>query len=293
MTKNFKKTIWLAILFAASMAIVFGVSCFKNQPSEKHGIFSGLNFDKINKVEIKRPEKNIILEKKNNEWFVGETKADQALVINLLEEIEKIKDGELISANPDKKKNFGFDEKTNQIKIYQDNSLVLDIFAGRFNPDQYGQYFRKNDEDKIYLAKIYLEPMIEQDFSDLKIIKFQKEKISKIGWQYPKESFSLNKDNEEWKIDSKTAKKEIVEGLLNELINLSAVDLLIDKKDEEAGLDKPQLKLIVTTQDKNNEILFGKEENEKIYLKVAGEKIVYLIDNYLKEKLFKRAKDFE
>lgn len=293
MTKNFKKTIWLAILFAALTVIVFGTSYFKNQPPQKQSIFSSLNFDKISKIEIKDPQKNVVLEKNGDEWFVGETKADPELVKNLIKEVEKIKDGELISTNPEKKKNFGLDEKATQIKIYQDNSLALDIFVGRFSPEQYGQYLRKNNEDKVYLVKAYLAPVIEQDFRDLKIIKFQKEEISKLQWQYPKENFSLSKDKEEWKINSKTAKKEIVESFLNELVNLSATDLLTDKKDEDAGLVKPQLKLIVTADDKNNEILFGKEEQTKIYLKIAGEKMVYLIDNYLKDELFKKAKDFE
>lgn len=293
MNKNFKKTIWLAILFVALMVIVFGISYFKNQPPQKQNIFSSLNFDKISKIEIKESQKNVVLEKKGDGWFVGETKANPELVKNLLKEVEKIKDGELISTNPEKKKNFGLDEKATQIKIYQDNSLALDIFVGRFSPEQYGQYLRKNNEDKVYLVKTYLAPVIEQDFRDLKIIKFQKEEISKLQWQYPKEKFSLSKDKEEWKINSKIAKKDIVESFLNELVNLSATDLLTDKKDEDAGLVKPQLKLIVTAGDKNNEILFGKEEQAKIYLKIVGEKMVYLIDNYLKDELFKKAKDFE
>lgn len=294
MVPNLKKTFWLFSLLIVLMVVVFGINYFRNFSEKQNSVFPKIIADQVNKIEIKNSNQTSIMEKKSGQWFVGDFKADESLVESFLSEIGKIEDSDLISNNPDKRKVFGVAEDSFQIKIYQNNYLVLDVFIGQFNPDQFGQYLRKNNEDNVYLARIDLSSFFTEDFRDKKIIKFNKDEISKIEWQYPNQSFNLAKDDKsEWKINSsKSVEEEKVSQFLTNLVNLTAIEIINNKTDEEAGFNKPQLKLIVSAGDKKIELLAGKEENNKIYLKISGEKNIYLIDKSSEEQLLKKNTDF-
>ncbi|MDL1956744.1 MAG: DUF4340 domain-containing protein [Candidatus Desulfofervidus auxilii] len=198
-----------------------------------------LDFDpiKVIKVNIKTSEKNILLEKENNQWYLKmpfKAKADK-------DEVEDV----LYRLQTERAK--GFEEK---IKIKSE----LEIEISEKEKNHWLKLFK--EKDKI-LAKSSYRPVVmilrkelwdeltktPETFKDRHFIKFDQEKVKKVEIVYAGKKLKAIKKENKWAIEPKKMAEDYeIDFLISDLLNLKYLPKKIEKP-KEFPLSKAEVKL--------------------------------------------------
>ncbi|MCK4745336.1 DUF4340 domain-containing protein [Candidatus Parcubacteria bacterium] len=305
--KNYKLITVFAVLLIAAYFIK--IAPWANHKSEVEAIFSELNASEIDRVEIAKDEKNIILEKKNDLWVVASSenfKAEQERAGSIITQIVNAEQLALVSENPEKQPIYQVKDKYTRVKFFTSDNLKVDFFIGKSGDSYNTNYLRMADSNSVYLINVDLNALFaDLDFRDKQILKITKESIDKLEFVYPKSEILLEKNENIWKVKTGkdfTANQKAVDEILNLASNLQAQDIAVDKNLEGSGLDSPELKLTIYSGENKNVLLLGKEIVEKSgeeevikgrYAKLEDSGIIYIIYKYAGEQLIKELKDFQ
>ena len=100
---------------------------------------------------------NYCLEKNNNVWFVVEgNNKDEAKVEMIkiyLDKFKKISTDDLISTNPSKLNSFGLGDNEKLIMKIDNKKIEIGNVGGSFDQT----YFRKENENTVYLTKVTID----------------------------------------------------------------------------------------------------------------------------------------
>lgn len=305
--KNYKLIVIFIILLAA--AYLIKTAPWANHKLEAEAIFSGLDENKIDKIEITKNENSVILEKKNNLWVVANLenfKAEQERVGGIIAQITSAKQLALVSENFEKQSKYQVEDKDTRVKFFTGDNLAADFFVGKTGTSSNTNYLRIADSNSVYLIDIGLSQFfMDLDFRDKQILKITKEGIDKLEFIYPKSEILLEKNEEGWEVKTKeefNANQQAVNEILNLASNLQAQDIAVDKNLEDGGLDNPELKLTIYSGENKNILLLGKNVIEKSgeeeiikgrYAKLENNDTIYIIYKYASEQLIKELKDFQ
>jgi len=255
--------------------------------------FSKIDKDKIIKIVLDNENKKIEIYKKNNHWYIKKDnfdfKADEERIKKTIDALINIRKEEIISENKNNHKKFGIDKK--KINFYT-NKDKFKIYVGN-EVNFSNNYVRINDENTIFLAENLNDVFLNNDWRDLKVRLINKqEEINYLEINYfnKGKSLKLLKEKNDWKINGKKTKNNLISFFINDLFVLKAEDILtqdnIDLKFPEIDIkikENNQIKkadLFINNQDyyllkiKNNKLIYKIKKTDLPYLEKDIEEFI-------------------
>jgi len=293
---------FLIILVSFSYLYMGPFKKWQEDKNKIHNFLEGIDLDQVNKIAINRRGKEVVLEKDGDKWKISGTKnfyAPDDVLSRAMEELKKAQKSEmkLVSTNKDRKDEFKVDETGVNLKLENGDDILKEIIIGKMSSDFKNNYVAQVDDDKIYSLEAALDPVFNrEDWYDKTIFKSDKEKISKIRFQYPRKEFSIEKKDEKWSGVSPYKFKvspEKIKDVLEIMSNLKAVK--IPEQDfKNTGLEKNLIIIEAGGEGFNNVLMVGdafkdddQKEIEYYYAKKGDSDNIYLITKEQKESLEK------
>lgn len=288
MEKN-KKRFKLLLIFLIFLTFLYFAPKLKTKllPQKEEKL---LNFDKNNVSEITlifSKEKSQSLIKENDKWYVKEKEnvlpADNQRINELLDSLYNISKNELASRKKEKHKELGINNKRIELKLEDGKKIIL--YVG----DQAGlqkYYVRKNKNNEVYIAENL--NWYPEDWRDLNIYFVEDEKnVSKAEIRYDGTTIVLEKEKNDWKVNSKKADKYKIDFFLSDLKSIRAEDI------QKASFQPKNylLKINALENRKEKALTIFKLENE-LYAWIDGSKFFYKISQSTLENLKKTEEDF-
>lgn len=235
----------LVIVLATLIGVFVMVKVFRSLRLEStmgRGLIEKIDTAKVNCIYLypsSEKGSEIKLTREGNGWMVQKGKikaeAEESSVRSLLTEMAGLKIDQLIARGKDKwKENFVDDSSGSKIKLYRDKKLLLEMVVGKFNyqpPRQQSYYYgggisgntsvRIGKSKDVYAVSGFLAYSINQPFNNWRrqnFIRLDKVKVSKITFAYPADSsFTIEKKDTVWYLDSKAIEKKKVEDFLDKI----------------------------------------------------------------------------
>jgi len=253
-----------------------------------------INMEEISRIKVAQVGTETNLEKDSKGWKVAGTKdfyVKTAVADNLLSSLKDAgeADLEVVSENKDKKNEFQTDQSGIQVKLFQGEDEVKNFIIGKIGPDFNSSYISKPDTDKTYLLKVNLfSPFNQAEWRDKIIFFSDKEKITRIRFQYPTREFTIEKKDDKWQGTIPygfTVSLEKIEEILNIMSELDAVS--IPEQDfSKSGLDQHLAIVQAIGEGINNTIMIGTvNENDLYYAKKSSSDNLYSITKAERDEL--------
>jgi hypothetical protein len=218
--------------------------------------------DDLDKFEITNGEKGqIVLEKKDDKWWVTKpvsALANQTNLKQLIDNMKEIKATELVASNvtDDIKKGYDLDAaKAVHVVAYKAGDKKVDDSFGKSGSR--GEMMMVEGKNNIYSASGYAAYMYNREvkaWRDTEIFKFDDGTVDNITVQNSHGVFSFTKASDKWvgTLQGKPIERfdeDKPKSLLGTFKNFNAEDFGDGKSAADTGLDKPDATLTISLKD--------------------------------------------
>lgn len=186
----------------------------------------------VDRIEIKSPTVNIVLQKKGVEWFLESPvsyKADQVNVATLIHGTRSMRVGNIVSNKPDKYSVFQVDSTGTLVKMYQNGAEKASFILGKSGSSISEQYARRTASNDFVLvngASAYEFTRPTKDWRDRSILSVPRDQIKDVRYQYGDTTFVLAFKDSAWTIGKDSTQEGAVSSLLSSLSNIVADDFV-------------------------------------------------------------------
>lgn len=203
--KSNKTYLYLAI-FAALLVVAYFLTSERGEKTASYDLKEKKLFEldsaRVDKIEIKYKDGDLVLSKSTGEWRVVspyDYRVNTAEVEKIVSSLKNFKLESIISTNPAKKETFGFsDDKQAEISVYEGGVLKGKFILGGESAGT-SSHIKKPDSDNIYIAdnlqRIDFIKTNINDWRDKNILSVPKGAINSIDFIYADESFSVKRDS--------------------------------------------------------------------------------------------------
>ncbi len=245
----------------------------------------------IESVQIAQPEGQIVLARTGDNWSVAAPAADLKTQDSTVEEIVTAlsqwkaidyADGDPGLGDPQKTATFKIGEQTRTLKVYGD-SKTLDGAYARLDDNPAVLAMSRTDLNKIFPAP--------KDLFARKLAELDEDKIAEINATTPAASFSIARQDQNWKLTvngaASEANAEACSKLAEKIAGLEASDILFGQADLQAPVDST---LRVKTSDSvEHTYSFAAEKDGKHPLKLSSKAQAFLVAHADVAELFPAA----
>lgn len=296
MTK--KNLILGGVLAALIVAAFLYQGPYKNwqKNNEKPDNFlAGINFANVSKIEIVKGENTTVLEQKDDKWLIKGTKGffvKPEIMNEVKTSIEEANNAKviLVSSNTDNKANFHVDDKLGtKVKLMNGEEVLANFIIGKATKDYLGTYIAETGSAKTYSIAVTLDrTFVRDDWHNMEILTFDKEKINKIRFQYGDKGFTIEKNKDGWvglvpfkfRVDDKK-----VAPILDIMSNLSATEIPAQTF-EGTGLEKNSIIVQAMGEGIDQTIMIGDANDQGLYFAKKGDSDnIYLITKEQRDAL--------
>lgn len=235
-------------------------------------------------------------EKSGEEWVLSGTKgirAKKEIINGFLDELEASQNSRvmLVSANPAKKGEFRTDESGIKVVLSAAGREISGFVAGKTSPDFLSIYVSKIGSAETYSWQAGLSRYLSQaDWKDDSIFSTDKDKIAKIRFQYPRSSFTIEKQDGKWQGRSPwkfAVKQDKLDRLAGLMATLRAVEIPAQSF-AGTGLEKHLIIVQATGEGIDNTIMIGDSNGKGSYFAKRGDSDnIYLISKQDRDELDK------
>ena len=311
---KFQTTIILAIIALIGVAYIFLYERKQYRTEEwklrQQMVLPDYKPNQINKIEIKKENGSIVLEKVDEEhWRILEPlqlRADRSEITDILSQFEFLgkigilKESEIENFNL---KNYGLDKPhiiinlwgkrgktlTNAEKTTIGNVTKYTIHIGdKISAGQNDLYIRLEGEKDVYVVYGKLLEKVSKDLNELRnkwAFEFDKDAVERITVQSgDKEAIVCSKEDQLWRMSQPikdSADSDRIHGLINELKNLeiAKTDFVSDDENDipKYGLDNPRLTVSIGHKGEEQSLLLGHNLDDKVYAKLKDESSIFLV----------------
>lgn len=307
---KFKGTVWMGVLLLGIVLYYYlvDIPAEKKQLEEKERAGKIILFEKDQVEEFILEKKDFSLHLKRNsrdDWELikpVQAKADADTVFAFLSFLHSAKFSRVVEDSAKDLSVYGLKKPSMTITLQLQGSDKKTLLVGDDHPMNKYLYVKREGEDKVLLAGDSREALDKSlfDFRDRGLLKFREEDITGVEFQNDEESFSLDKQNDLWKIiDGEKAKADAgeIKNFLKLVDKFKVKKFLHEKPDSLApyGLDKPSARLTLKTGKEDGPLTLlvgGKKEDEGYYGKIKNAQNIVLLGNQLVKTLTKKAVDF-
>ncbi len=292
---------FLIILIAMAYVYQGPFKDWRANLGKPENFLADININEINKIEVSQNEKVTILEKLEERWKIAGTKdfyVRDNIIGGMFDNLKQAakEDLELVSANKDKKNDFQTNKESGvHVKLMQGEKVLMDFIVGKLASDFASTYISQPEAEKTYLVKINLNSSFDRDdWYDKTIFSSDKEKITRIRFQYPTREFTIEKQDDIWTGILPYAfdvDEDEVDEVLDIMSNLTAAKIP-EQIFAETGLDKHSIIIQAIGEDIDNIIMVGGDNGEELYYTKKGDSDnIYLITKEQRDELDKRIED--
>lgn len=288
-----KTTYILAIIF---IVLVAGYFLQKNKESyEEKKMIEGkdlivFNPDEANIIDIKMPDKSILLEKKNAAWFIGKYSVIESDVEGLLADLKNATVVAIAAKNLDRKEEFGLGSDKAQEFIVKDNSGVLGKITFGVKDFNSGVVYAIRDNDKKILnVKNFRASNLERQWISLLVDKTEKIEVKKIETTVGGKKTVVEKVGDIWKVHWWKANQDKVDDFLNRVTKITAIQ--VPSEGETFSNFDTKIAIFAPTPTSTPKILeIGKkdEKGEEYYIK-NSEGLLFILDKETRDNLIRKA----
>lgn len=311
-----RKGIVLALIIFIGLGLYVFLVEKKKPVSEGKEVILKFDQDKIQRLILGHDGKEIVLNKeKDGKWQMTSpllTKADDEVIKGMVNDLSNLEASQALEVNPAEWEDFGLKKPGIEVVISIEGRGEEKLSFGDKNPASTSIYTRIRGKDKVFLVSSYLANGFRKEIFDLRnkiILSFDKEKVSKIELSYAEKSLAMERDRDNKWFLAGQEKMELdsdkISDFLWELADLKARGIIAEEiKDPSLyGLDKPEVKVMLTIQGQQKIILLGKKAviqnqppvaassggaaGEAIYASLAGDPRLFLVEASLSSRLRK------
>jgi hypothetical protein len=319
--KTKKLSIMLALLLAV-VALIVLTEKMGEQSGGPEAFFPELASDAIGAIAIAQNGDTVMVKRKGDIWVVAHPgndvaakplaediqqtpsngaasqsyRADSASVQSMLEKIENMKKGDLISTNPSKQETFEVDSAQGTYVSVEnrDGKQVASFKIGKTGPEYSSNYVRLIGSDKVYTVGGSIKNSFFTDMKrwrDKTILSFDPSSVERVSLNKKgAESIVLKKDLDSlnqpsWRIEAPEqhpANTEEIQKLVNKLGSFKTSDWASDTVTEESlGFQEPELTVGIVFENGDEKIMsVGAETGGKFYVRTADSPMVYRVSDY-------------
>ena len=188
---KFKETFYLACALLGIAAYYFWVEKPAEQEKaiqkEKESRVLAFEKDAVLKIELKRKDRAIVLEKNSSgSWDMlspVHAKGDADAAASLLSKMESLKFTKAVSENPGDASDFGLKNPFLKVSLFLDNKIKKTINFGDDLPIGKGAYISVDDGPSVMMtesSRLSFDNSV-YEMRDKSILKFDSEKVKKIN----------------------------------------------------------------------------------------------------------------
>ncbi len=250
-----------------------------------------------------KKKEEIYLKKEDSGWKVKlvnnkYASVPKSKVVNLLNELLRIKPTTLSARDKDKWHEYQVDSAGTRVKVLEDGKNTLDIVIGRFSyqqPNAISTYVRLYNDADVYQTEGFLGMTFNQsvnDFRNPNIIESNKTKWIKLTYEYPSDSsFVLVRSGKRWKIDNTLTDSAQTEQLLNNLERVTSTDF--NDNFTPSKFQSPEYKLIIDMNDTTQIQLDAYKDSLQVVLHSSqNPESFFTMNKNLESKIFLSPKRF-
>lgn len=270
--------------------------------SKPKNFLAKIDASKIDKIEIIREGKTIELDKQGDKWKIAGEKdffaASDAVadLQNKLSEMAKA-DLDLASSNKEKKADFKTDGGGTKVKLINRNDTVAEFILGDRSSDYLGAYIAEINSGNTYKINCDIFDLFNRDeWRDLTIFAFDKEKINKIRFQYPDREFTVEKKDGKWSVatpQKMDINQDKIEKILDVVSSLRAEEIP-EQNFAGTGLEKHSIIVQISGEGIDSAIMTGgKNKDGQYYAKKGDSDNIYLISGEQRDELNKKIEELK
>lgn len=300
--KNFYLGGILILLIAASILYKGPFIKWKNGSNKPKNFLAGINADSIDKIEIVKAGKTVVLEKQGDNWKIAGEKnfsvstKTAADLKNGLGEMAKA-ELDLASSNKEKKIDYKTDDSGTKIKLMNGNYIAAEFTVGNRSNDFVNVYISQANSKNTYKIAYDVYNLFNKDeWRDMSIFSLDQTKINKIRFQYPDREFTAEKKDGKWAITvprKMNVSQEKIQNVLSEFAALRA-EKIPEQKFSGTGLEKHNLIVQVSGDGIDVTLMIGdKSKDGFYYVKKGDSDNIYLISGAARDDLNKKMEDLK
>ena len=259
----------------------------------------------IKQVTVTAKGTTVVLARDGKGWKVTKPvtyPADKYAVDTMVEKIEKLETGDLVTEQPSRHAEYEVDDKGGVHVVVSDGSKTLaDFRLGKTIEDF--TMLRPAGKSQVYQAVGSLRFVFERELKNWRnrsVIEFKQEEARKLDVTTEAGRVLLARPDEKtpWKVESSTSPIDRLDdavptNLLSTLYSLSAFDFADGIAPDKSGLDKPRATIGVTLKGgRQLTLLVGNRKDDDTWVQRKGEPQVFIIKKYTLENLLRRPIDF-
>ncbi|MBV6479643.1 MAG: hypothetical protein HGGPFJEG_02430 [Ignavibacteria bacterium] len=294
------KTYIYLIIFAALLIAAYFLTTDRGEKTSSYNLKEKKLFEvdsaKVDKIEIKNKDGDLVLSKSTGEWRVVspyDYRVTSAQVEKIVSSLKNLKLESIISSNPAKKETFGFSpDKQAEISVFEAGVLKGKFILGTESAGS-SSHIKKPDSDDIYIADNiervdFIKPNIN-DWRDKNILSVPKAAINSIVFISGDENFSVKRDS----AGKYFIGADSVGSNFSSLVNVLERFETNGFKDTVLADNTKFDKTIIVDWGNKSIINFLKlnQEPVKYLVKVDGDKQIYELDEVYANNLLKSRKD--
>ena len=301
-----KKNLILGIILACLLVVAYvyqgPFKDWKITAGKPKNFLSGIDAEKIDKIEIDKNKETLLLTKESKGWKIGGTKdfyVSPDTAKSMIDKIKQASELDVVVASQDKEKKISFhtDEDSGiKVKFMEGEKVLADFIVGKTTGDLLSTYISKPELEKTYLVSLNINNVFSrEDWYDRAIFSMDSTKISKIRFQYPTREFTIEKktegDKAEWKgtlpHEFPVSENKIAE-VVNTIASLSAA-MIPEQTFKGTGLEKNLIIVQVAGDGIDNTLMIGEADKDgNYYTKKGDSDNIYLISKEQRDILDKQ-----
>lgn len=293
--RKFSRTLIAALIFVLLGGYLYFFQIRKPGDEEKQRVFPAVNERQIVEIDLKYPSYTLVIRKDENKWFVFEDtkrfKVDDKIISNMAKNISQMKIEKVVSEDAKDLAEFGLDSPEAEVNA-KTREREYRILIGIESPTGSGTYVRVDDGSRIILVhENSVEGFLRKSANDLRderIVSLGK--VNALEIESGNTSISITKKGNNWEVDgdkNTRVDESKLQGLLEGIEGLRVEKFVDDNPNDLTtyGLDNPRIQITIFESDKKKTLLFGKQENRKVYAKLDDANSVYLVSDEILSKI--------
>lgn len=233
-----------------------------------------VSIEGLNTIVIQRQNDTTEIDIKDNNYQIVKPVSypgDSSTILYLLNSLNNLKLGEIISRRREKFNDFGVGDSG--IKIILKGKEETAFYIGRYAGDYQNSYFRFDKDDKVYLASGLSKHQVDikpDDWRDKTILRIDKDLIEKITI----DDKEIIKKDTLWLFGDRVIEKYKIDGVLHTLSNLRAIGF----SDTSKFQVKNRIRVITSGGEFILEI--GDKQNYNHLVKLQDKSTIFLLNEY-------------
>ena len=286
----------IAILFFVLLVFAIIHAILQKRPSEIYP-FKKITQKRTGSIKItdESNKRQTPLQKEKDKGFVCQSTsrkflANKSRVLNLIENLEKLKLEAVISTKPEE--HFKYGVSTANCVLVKIDERTPEILIGKTGPDAQSFYARFKGKDDVYLARGFAKYILtrrDDFYRDRVIAKIQMDDVKSFKISDDKKVYSVEKSSAVWIF--KGPKPKNFDDILSRILNINGFGFADDEKFTE------KITIEIKTKDGRTHIWYLGEKKQTFYLAkrpdredifkittATGDKITEFLEEYGKSK---------